>query len=93
MSISPRPDTGSAAIDPCLRLHIVAQCGGNAQCATCHVYVDESCVDRLEAIEPNEDSMLDFAASPRRPNSRLSCQLPVTEAFEGLIVHLPERQH
>ncbi|MFE1405185.1 2Fe-2S iron-sulfur cluster-binding protein [Streptomyces sp. NPDC058770] len=72
---------------------IVAQCGGNAQCATCHVYVDESCIDRLEAMQPNEDSMLDFAASPRRPNSRLSCQLPVTEAFDGLIVHLPERQH
>lgn len=72
---------------------IVAQCGGNAQCATCHVYVDEASLDKLEPAQPNEEYMLDFTASPRRPNSRLSCQLKVTSALDGLIVHLPERQN
>ncbi|MBR8641423.1 (2Fe-2S)-binding protein [Streptomyces tuirus] len=72
---------------------IVAQCGGNAQCATCHVYVDETTLDKLEPMESNEDGMLDFTACPRRPNSRLSCQLEVTGALDGLIVHLPERQN
>ncbi|MGA4841089.1 2Fe-2S iron-sulfur cluster-binding protein [Streptomyces sp. G45] len=72
---------------------IVAQCGGNAQCATCHVYVDESSRDRTEPARPDEDDMLGFTAAPRRPGSRLSCQLTVTDAMDGLIVHLPERQY
>lgn len=74
---------------------IVAQCGGNAQCATCHVYVDGTCLDRLAPAEPNpnEDYMLDFTVSERRPHSRLSCQLEVTGPMDGLIVHLPERQN
>ncbi|MEU7576245.1 2Fe-2S iron-sulfur cluster-binding protein [Streptomyces sp. NPDC041068] len=72
---------------------IVAQCGGNAQCATCHVYVDEAVADRLEPAQPYEDDLLDFTASPRRPTSRLSCQLEVTDALDGLTVHLPERQN
>jgi 2Fe-2S ferredoxin len=71
---------------------ITGQCGGNAQCATCHVYVDPDTVDRTEAMLPEEDDMLDFTACPRQPNSRLSCQLTCTEALDGLIVHLPERQ-
>ncbi|MEV5981386.1 2Fe-2S iron-sulfur cluster-binding protein [Streptomyces sp. NPDC052114] len=72
---------------------IVAQCGGNAQCATCHVYVADAGLDRLEPMRPDEDDLLDFTAAPRRSTSRLSCQLPVTEAMEGLTVHLPERQN
>ncbi|MEU2561930.1 2Fe-2S iron-sulfur cluster-binding protein [Streptomyces longispororuber] len=72
---------------------IVAQCGGNAQCATCHVYVDETTLDKLAPAAPDEDEMLDFTACPRRPNSRLSCQLDVTGDLDGLIVHLPERQN
>ncbi|POX52022.1 ferredoxin [Streptomyces sp. Ru71] len=72
---------------------IVAQCGGNMQCATCHVFVDEACLDKLQPAQPAEDDMLDFTACPRRPNSRLSCQLKVTEAMDGLVVHLPERQN
>ncbi|MEU9673593.1 MULTISPECIES: 2Fe-2S iron-sulfur cluster-binding protein [Streptomyces] len=72
---------------------IVAQCGGNAQCATCHVYVDETTLDKLEPAEQNEEYMLDFTACPRQPNSRLSCQLSVTSTLDGLIVHLPERQN
>ncbi|MEU8892676.1 2Fe-2S iron-sulfur cluster-binding protein [Streptomyces sp. NPDC048442] len=71
---------------------ILALCGGNALCATCHVYVDEATLDKLEPARPNEDHMLGLAASPRLPNSRLSCQLPVTESLDGLTVHLPEQQ-
>lgn len=73
---------------------IIGQCGGQAQCATCHVLVDPDTLDRVEAMEPDgdEDCMLDFTACSRGPNSRLSCQLTVTEALDGLIVHLPERQ-
>ncbi|MCX4659616.1 2Fe-2S iron-sulfur cluster-binding protein [Streptomyces uncialis] len=72
---------------------IVAQCGGNAQCATCHVYVDETSLDALEQAQPEEEHMLGFTAADRLPNSRLSCQLKVTGALDGLIVHLPERQY
>ncbi|TLS43117.1 (2Fe-2S)-binding protein [Streptomyces montanus] len=71
---------------------IVGQCGGYAQCGTCHVFVDPDSLDKPGAMEPDEDDMLDFTACPREPNSRLSCQLEVTEALDGLIVHLPERQ-
>ncbi|MFE9661406.1 2Fe-2S iron-sulfur cluster-binding protein [Streptomyces sp. NPDC005955] len=72
---------------------IVAQCGGNAQCATCHVYVDDTSLDQLEPVQPKEEHMLDFTAAPRRPGSRLSCQLKVTATLDGLVVHLPERQY
>ncbi|MFI0975447.1 2Fe-2S iron-sulfur cluster-binding protein [Streptomyces sp. NPDC021093] len=71
---------------------ILALCGGNVLCATCHVYVDESALDKLAPAGPIEDHMLGLSASPRLENSRLSCQLPVTEGLDGLTVHLPERQ-
>jgi 2Fe-2S ferredoxin len=71
---------------------IVAECGGNLMCATCHVYVDEDWADRLPAISRDEDEMLEAAASERRPTSRLSCQLPLTDELDGLVVHLPETQ-
>ncbi len=72
---------------------IVGQCGGNAQCATCHVYVDPGALGKLEAVGVGEEDMLDFTACERRPDSRLSCQLQVTEALDGLVVRLPERQY
>lgn len=73
---------------------IVGECGGSAMCATCHVYVgqDQSQAKALPPVSAVEDAMLDSAASERRAESRLSCQLRVTEAFEGLVVHLPESQ-
>lgn len=71
---------------------IVGECGGNAMCATCHVYVDERDVGRLPEIRPVEADMLDCTASERLPNSRLACQLKVTPAFDGLTLHLPQRQ-
>ncbi|MEV8533764.1 2Fe-2S iron-sulfur cluster-binding protein [Streptomyces sp. NPDC051211] len=72
---------------------IVGQCGGYAQCASCHVYVEPDSLDKLEEVEMEEDEMLDFTACSREPNSRLSCQLTVTEALDGLTVRLPERQY
>lgn len=71
---------------------IVAECGGNAVCATCHVYVDEAWAARLEPVSDDEDALLDGTASERLPNSRLSCQIKVQPALEGLVLRLPERQ-
>ena len=71
---------------------IVAECGGEMMCATCHVYVDETQLDRTPHQSDDEKAMLEFTASDRRPNSRLSCQLVVTPEMDGLIVYLPETQ-
>ena len=71
---------------------IVAECGGNAQCGTCHVYVEEAWLGKLPGMSEDENAMLDTTACPRRPNSRLSCQIPVTKELEGLTVHTPEAQ-
>ena len=71
---------------------IVAECGGNAMCATCHVYVEPEYLDRLPPMSPDEDALLEGTASERRENSRLSCQIPVTVDIDGLVVRLPERQ-
>jgi 2Fe-2S ferredoxin len=61
-------------------------------CATCHVYVDEAFLDKLPPIAEDEQEMLNNTFSPRKPNSRLSCQLQVTEALEGLTVTTPPAQ-
>ncbi|KQT12744.1 MAG: 2Fe-2S iron-sulfur cluster-binding protein [Bradyrhizobium sp.] len=71
---------------------ILAECGGNAMCATCHVYVDESWLARLPAMAGDEDALLDGTAAERRPTSRLSCQITITPDLDGLVVKLPERQ-
>src|ERR1700679_2532877 len=71
---------------------IDADCGGACACATCHVYVDEAWRDKTGSSTAMEDSMLDFAEGVE-PNSRLSCQINVTEQLDGLIVRMPERQH
>lgn len=72
---------------------IAADCGGLMTCATCHVYVREPFASRLAVPSGDEDGMLGFAASPRRPNSRLSCQIRLTEALDGLTVDLPPTQY
>src|SRR5713226_9472119 len=69
---------------------IVAECGGNAMCATCHVYVDESWFARLPAMSAEENELLDGVAAGRQKNSRLSCQIKVTPELDGLVVRLPE---
>lgn len=70
---------------------IVAECGGSCSCATCHCYVDEAWVSKLPPASGMEKDMLECVLEPR-PNSRLSCQLEVTEELDGLVVHLPESQ-
>lgn len=70
---------------------ILADCGGFMNCATCHVYVDEADLADLPPVSDLEDEMLDGTASDRRGNSRLSCQLPVTESTD-LHVTIPDRQ-
>jgi 2Fe-2S ferredoxin len=71
---------------------IVGECGGSAMCATCHVYVDEAFLDRLEPMSELEDELLESTASPRLPNSRLGCQISLTNALDGLVVKVPDRQ-
>jgi|TARA_B100001540_G_scaffold14128_1_gene12310 2Fe-2S ferredoxin len=70
---------------------IDADCGGGMACATCHVYVKEDWFNKLPKKEEGEDDMLDQAYNPS-PNSRLSCQITVSDELNGLIVHLPEKQ-
>ena len=73
---------------------IDADCGGECACATCHVYVDESWLGAIGTSAPGsqEASMLSFAALAQ-PNSRLSCQITVSEALDGLVIRIPEGQH
>ena len=71
---------------------IDADCGGACACATCHVYVDAAWTDKVGAKSAMEESMLAFAEGVE-PNSRLSCQIKVTDALDGLVVRMPESQH
>lgn len=70
---------------------IDAECGGACACATCHVYVDDAWTGTVGGPAPMEEDMLDFAVDVR-PTSRLSCQIKITPALDGLVVHVPERQ-
>ena len=70
---------------------IVGECGGQAMCATCHVYVDDPPAS-LPGLSEDEDEMLECTASPRESTSRLGCQLRATVDFDELTVRLPERQ-
>jgi 2Fe-2S ferredoxin len=71
---------------------IVAECGGNAMCATCHVYVDERWMEKLPERSDVEDELLDSTACERTEASRLSCQIRMSDELDGLVVHLPEEQ-
>jgi len=71
---------------------IVAECGGNAMCATCHVYVDGGWIARLVPMSEEEDELLHGVAAERLINSRLSCQIRITPELDGLVVRLPDRQ-
>lgn len=71
---------------------IDADCGGACACSTCHVYVTDAWTGKLPGIEAMEEDMLDFAFEPKPGVSRLSCQLKVTEALDGLVLKLPEKQ-
>ncbi len=85
---------GSTVMEVAIRNNvprIEAECGGACACATCHVYVDDAWRERVGEAQPMEEDMLDFAYDPR-PGSRLSCQITLQDAFDGLVVHLPEQQ-
>ncbi|HLW92716.1 MAG TPA: 2Fe-2S iron-sulfur cluster-binding protein [Roseiarcus sp.] len=85
---------GSTVMETALREGvpgIEAECGGACACATCHVYVDPEWMEVVGKPEQMEEDMLDFAFEVR-PNSRLSCQIKVTPALDGLTVTTPPRQ-
>lgn len=71
---------------------IDADCGGACACSTCHVYVDTAWVAKLPPKEDMEIDMLDFAFQPDKERSRLTCQIKVTAALDGLVVQMPEKQ-
>jgi len=71
---------------------IEADCGGACACSTCHVYVHPEWVEKLPKVDPMEEDMLDFAFQPDPKRSRLTCQLKVTDALDGLVVQMPEKQ-
>jgi 2Fe-2S ferredoxin len=71
---------------------ILGECGGNCMCATCHVYVNADFLDRIPAAKENEKFMLSIAAEGPQPNSRLSCQIKMTDELDGLTIRLPAKQ-
>ena len=71
---------------------IEADCGGACACSTCHVYVDPDWVEKVLAKDDMEEDMLDFAFEPDPATSRLTCQIKVTDALDGLRVKMPEKQ-
>jgi ferredoxin, 2Fe-2S len=72
--------------------NIIGECGGAAMCATCHVYVEEPWAADLEPMTDAESDMLEATASPRRPNSRLSCQVRMRPELDGIVIRMPETQ-
>ena len=70
---------------------IDADCGGGMACATCHVYVEDSWFNKIEKAEDAEQDMIDMAYKPQK-NSRLSCQIVVSDEIDGLTVTTPEKQ-
>ena len=71
---------------------IEADCGGACACSTCHVYIAPDWVEKVPEKQDMEEDMLDFAYEPDPARSRLTCQIKVTDALDGLIVHMPEKQ-
>ncbi|MDC3173899.1 2Fe-2S iron-sulfur cluster-binding protein [Candidatus Pelagibacter sp.] len=70
---------------------IDADCGGGMACATCHIYVNEEWLDKLPLKEDGEEDMLDMAFEPKK-NSRLSCQITISDDLDGLTVNIPSKQ-
>ena len=87
-------EVGSTVMETAIRNNIPgieAECGGACACATCHVYVDEAWTAEVGEPEAMEEDMLDFAYDVQ-PNSRLSCQIKVTDELDGLKVTTPDKQ-
>jgi len=71
---------------------IVGDCGGAMSCATCHVIVEESFAALLPAPDDTENQLLDFTAAPRQANSRLACQIVMSDSLAGITVRIAETQ-
>jgi len=71
---------------------IEADCGGACACSTCHVYVHADWIAKMPPKEAMEEDMLDFAWEPNAERSRLTCQIKVSDALDGLVVQMPEKQ-
>jgi 2Fe-2S ferredoxin len=87
-------EAGSTVMEAAIRNDvpgIEAECGGACACATCHVYIDEAWREKVGAPSPMEEDMLDFGFDVKE-NSRLSCQIKITDELDGLVVRTPERQ-
>ncbi len=87
--------TGQSVMEGAVKNNIPgidADCGGACACATCHVYVDDAWAEKTGKASVMEESMLDFAQD-LQSTSRLSCQIIVSDALDGLIVRMPENQH
>ena len=70
---------------------IVALCGGSCSCSTCHVYVDPEWTEKVGGPDSDELDTMEFAIDPKA-NSRLSCQITVSDELDGLVVHIPAEQ-
>ncbi len=70
--------------------NVIGECGGNLSCATCHVYVADDWVATTGEAGDFEDPMLDVAEAERRPTSRLSCQLKMSPALDGIVLIVPQ---
>ncbi|MBN8920828.1 MAG: 2Fe-2S iron-sulfur cluster binding domain-containing protein [Rhizobiales bacterium] len=93
-SRSVEAEVGSTVMEAALKNAVPgidAECGGACACATCHVYVEPEWFETVGGPSPMEEDMLDFGYDVRE-NSRLSCQIKVTDALDGLVVRTPERQ-
>jgi 2Fe-2S ferredoxin len=87
-------ENGQTVMEAAIRNNIPgieAECGGACACATCHVYVDEAWRAKTGEPSPMEEDMLDFGYDVR-PNSRLSCQIKVSDELDGLVVSTPDKQ-
>ena len=87
-------EVGATVMETALRNAIPgieAECGGACACATCHVYVADDWTDKVGQPSQTEEDMLDFAFEVR-PNSRLACQIKVSEELDGLVVTTPAKQ-
>ncbi len=95
----PNGKTVTAEVKPGLNLmeaavannipNVIGECGGSLSCATCHVVVDPAWTRRVGRPSTFEDDMLDVTDADRQPTSRLSCQIKMTEALDGIILHVP----
>jgi 2Fe-2S ferredoxin len=87
-------ETGSTVMETAIQNgvpEIEAECGGACACSTCHLYIDEAWREKVGAPSPMETDMLDFAFEVK-PNSRLSCQIKISDDLDGLVVTTPSRQ-